>query len=193
MSHIYVNQLNFEYSKSNTYHDILINSGTNIPSLGETIVSPSHIYVSAINLELPLAAVPIETLVNVGNGTQTIEEVIVEAPTPEQPPVIGGGVSQRPRVLGGRPYDKDSLTNSSYNSQEIEELILVSEDILVVARTRNGVDTKLRKPIYSKIREIEIVPYAYASDKIVIVPQSEQVFVRRGKKDEEEMLLLGIL
>lgn len=193
MSHIYVSQLSFEFSESNTYHDILVNSGTNIPSLGEAIVSPSHIYVSAINLELPLALVPTETVVNVGTGTQTLEEVIVEAPVPEQPPVIGGGVSQRPRVLGGRPYQKDSLTIYSQNKQEIEEVILVSEVLEVAAKTLNGIDTTVRKPIYSKIREVEIIPYAYAEEKITVVPQSEQAFVRRGKKDEEELLLLGII
>jgi len=215
MAYIHVSQLNFEYEESNSYHDILVNSGANTQSLVEEIVSVAHIYVSAINLEIPVgeanadvltnnrlathtlleAEVASDVLTTVCVATHTLEEVIVEAPVePEVPvPVVGGGTGQRPRFLGGPPWEREFLTNSSQNSQEIEEAIYVSDDLYVVAQMSHGIDAKIRKPIYKPVRQYEIVSYQLDDKEMVAVAPSEHGFTRRSKKEEEELILLGII
>ena len=193
MSHIYVNQVGFEYQESNSYHDILVNAGSGSHLLGEQIVSPSHIYVNWVNFELPVSAVNAEVIVNSGLGTHTLEESIAGTPVVEPEVAVGGGASQRIRVLGGRPYVKDVLTSVASNTDEITEETYIHEALEIYARGRHNIDATIRTPVYRKAREIEVRSFKLAKDRSIISTAPIDVGMEQRQKQEEEMLLLGII
>lgn len=193
MSHIYVNSVSFEHELSSSFHDILLCQQTNTPSIGEVIHSNSHVYVNCVNLEIPATAVPTETFTCVQTATHTILEEISGTPEPEpEAPAFGGGVSQRPRVLGGRPWQEEKIKTYAIAEQFLEEQILVEEIAQTYAYNTSGLETLVRKPIYKQPRQVQIKTFTLAKDKSITI--SPEPYSPNGRqKEEEELLLLGII
>lgn len=194
MSHIYVNHVNFEYEESASYHDILVNSGSGAPSIVEEILTVAHIYVNAINLEIPLGAFPTDILTCNQLATHTLLEEISGTPIAPEPEVVQGGgvVSVDDLIYVGLPRRLPEFVGAHAQSyQDILEEILVAEEVTHVSTTSNSLQTKVRRPVYKRTREIEVLPYMLATDKRVYVatplPESP------SKREEEELLLLGII
>lgn len=193
-NYIYVDQINLEYALTASFADLPINQGTNTPSIDETIVRVAHIYVDFVNLEVPITVVAAEIITNTGSGTQTILEEITGTPIPEPVIPIGGGVGQRIRSLGGRPYLTEELIVSANSVHEIEETVHVTEMVESVAITSNSLATVVRKPVYKKQTVMQVLNYRMAKDKSLILDPVESVPIENTRKrEEEELLLLGIM
>ncbi len=192
MPNIYVNQINFEFEETPNYHDILLNSGSGTQSLAETIQTVAHIYVNQINLEVPVAEAQADTLTCTQHGEQTIEEVITGTPVPEPEPVVGGGAGQRIRVMGGRPWSEEDVYTTAYAEQFIGEEIYVSENVETYAYNIPETDGRIRKPIYAKPRAIEILSFSPVNERTIKIP-IEEPKINTRQKEEEELLLLGII
>lgn len=195
MGYIYVDQISFEFEETPNYHDILKNSGSGSQTLLEQVISPSYIYVDIVNFEIPVAdLVTINVVTCTQHSEQYIEEVIEGTPVPE--PVVevvtGGGGGQRIRVMGGRPWSEEDLYNSAHNLVEIEEHIGIAEELIVVAHSSNDVHAKIRKPIYAR-EYYELRQYEPVEDVPVVVTPQAPRFSSRSIKDEEELMLLGII
>lgn len=195
MNNIYVDYINFEFEESPNYHDILKNSGSGSQVLLEQVISPSFIYVDIVNLEIPVAErVFIDIVTCTQHSEQYIEEVIEGTPVPE--PVVevvtGGGGGQRIRVMGGRPWSEEDFYNYSQNTAVIEEYIGIAEEITVVAKISNGMETKVRKPIYAQ-PIYDVRSYEPVEDIPVAIISQTSRFASRSIKDEEELMLLGII
>lgn len=195
MSHIYVNHIAFEYEESSSFHDILVNSGTGTQSLVEQSLSNSHIYVNCINIEVPaVGQQTINVLTNIGTATHTIEESISGTPIPEEEEVVQtGGVSTSVQFFGGNPFVKEILTTVAHSENEIQETTHVVEEIIHRGITLNAVVAKVRKPVFKPARTVEILPYTIKADKNVVIDYSTPQFSSRSKKEEEELILLGII
>lgn len=195
MSHIYVNHIAFEYEESSSFHDILVNSGSGTQSIVEQAVSNSHIYVNCINIEVPtVGQQTINILTNIGTATHTLEESISGTPVvEEEPEVQTGGVTTTAQFFGGNPYVKEILTSVAYCENEIEEATHVVEEVIHRSVTLNAVVAKVRKPVFKPARTVEILPYTIKADKNVVIDYSTPEFSSRSKKEEEELILLGII
>lgn len=192
MSNIYVDKINFEFEESPNYHDILLSLGSGSQVLVESIQTVAHIYVNIINFEVPVAEVPSDVLTNLGNNIPSIEEVIEGTPVPEPEVVVGGGAGSTIRVMGGRPWSEEDLYNYSQNTAVIEEYIGIAEELTVVAKTSNGIETKVRRPIYAQ-PSYDVRSYEPVEDvPVAVIPQTSR-FTSRSIKDEEELMLLGII
>ena len=198
MPNIFVDQLNFEFEESNSFHDILLNSGAGTPSLSETVVSIAHIYVDILNLEIPVSAAIADVCTNTGTGTHTCDEEIIGTPIPEpeQPEVVvGGGTGGRIQVMGGRPWSEEDIYAKSSSMQLIGEQILIGELVEAYAYNDSDIDTKIRRPIYAKPRAVEILSFSPVSERTIVIPKEpvEEPKINLRQKDEEELLLLGII
>jgi hypothetical protein len=196
MPNIYVNQINFEFEETPSYHDILTNSGSGSQTMGEVRQTIAHIYVNQVNIEVPVAEVPTDTLTNTGVNTPSIEEVIIGTPVPEPEVVVGGGAGQRIRVIGGRPRSEEDIYVINASAQGINEQILVGEIAEAYAYNNPDIQTKIRKPIYAQPRAIEILSFTPDTRKKFIVPVEaplEEPKTNYRQKEEEELLLLGII
>lgn len=192
MSNIYVNQVNFEHPESGVLHDILVNSGGNIPSLAEQIVTPSFIYVNIVNLEIPVTELAAEVITNTGTATHTLLEAISGTPVVEEQARKGGGELVDDLIFVGSPVFKEILTSVGSSQQEFDEATYVYETALTSAQAESQIDALIRKPIYRKTRELEILPYTFARDGSSILTVNTPS-TRRSKKEEEELILLGII
>lgn len=192
MPNIFVNHINFEFEETSSYHDILTNSGSGSQSLSENIVSISRIYVNQIYLEVPVAEVPADTLTCVQHSEQTIEEVIAGTPVLEPEIAVGGGVGQRIRVMGGRPWSEEDVYVLNQATHFLGEEIFVDEIIETYANNKSDIQTKIRRPIYAKPRTVEILSFSPAKEKTIIIPL-EETKTNSRHREEEELLLLGII
>lgn len=215
MPNIFVNWLNFEFEESASYHDILVSSGSGNQSIDEQRVTVAHIYVNQINIEVPAAELIFTEFVTCAqtstqalseaeagqetcseHGTQTIEEVIIGTPVPEPEPAIGGGVSSTMEVLGGRPWAEEDIYVSSTATQLIGEEIFVGDILEIYANNVPDIDTRIRRPVYAKPRAIEIMSFTPTKERTRIIPVEaplEEPKINHRKKEEEELLLLGII
>jgi hypothetical protein len=195
MSHIYVNHIAFEYEESSSFHDILVNSGSGTQSLLEETISNSHIYVNCINIEVPkVGQETLNTLTNLGTATHTLEESIAGTPIPEEEVVVQtGGVSSTAQFFGGNPFLKEILTTVASNESEIQEATHVVEEVIHRSTTLNAVVAKVRKPVFKPIKTVEILPYTIKADNNVVIDYATPEFTSRTKKEEEELILLGII
>lgn len=193
MANIYVDQLSFEFEETPNYHDILSNSGSGSQTIGEVRQTLAHIYVDSVSLVIPVGVSSAEIITNTGNGSQTIEEVITGTPVPVEPVPVPTGAPSGGTWFGGSPYIKEVLTLEASNKQEVDDQTYVTEEVVTTAYNLSGIQTTVRRPIYRKVRQTEILPYILQDDiKVTMVPPSELV-PRRAKKEEEEMILLGII
>jgi hypothetical protein len=212
MNNIYINQINFEFEETPSYHDILLNSGEGTQTLVEIVqtvshvyvnqinieipasdvVPVSHIYVNQINIEVPVAEVPTDTLTCTQHGEQTIEEVITGTPVPEPEVAVGGGAGQRIRVMGGRPWSEEDVYVTNSADVVISEEILVGELIEAYANNIPTTDARIRKPIYAKPRRVEILSFTPKPERTIAV-QMEEPRINHRQKEEEELILLGII
>ncbi len=192
MGHIYVNNINFEHEFSGSLHDILVNSGTSTQTLDEQIQFVAHIYVNNINLEVPVTELTAEILTCTQTSTQTIEEVITGTPVVEEEVAVGGGAGQRIRVIGGRPWLEETLTNGTLSAQAIGEEIFISETVECYTYNDGRIDTKVRRPIYKQPRKVEIMSFMPVNERTVVIPV-EQPQINSRQREEEELLLLGII
>ena len=195
MGYIYVNQINFEHPLSGSLHDLPQNSGTNIPSLAEAIVTPSHIYVNIVNLEIPVGELNADVVVCTQLATHTIEEVIEGTPVVEPEVAVGGGAGQRIRVLGGLPWSKEKVVTSAVAQHFIGEEIFVNETVEAYSYNTSDLETKIRRPIYKQPRKVEIMHFTPTSERTVIIPIEvpEAPKINLREREEEELLLLGII
>lgn len=192
MPNIYVNQVNFEFEETPSYHDILLNSGAGSQAIDEQRVTVAHIYVNQINIEVPVAEVAADTITNAGINTPTIEEIITGTPIPEPEVVVGGGAGQRIRVMGGRPWSEEDIYITNRAEVVIGEEILVGELIEAYANNVSTLDTRIRKPIYATPRRVEILSFTPRTERTIQVPMEEPKINTR-QKEEEELILLGII
>lgn len=196
MPNIYVNQVNFEFEETPSYHDILLNSGAGSQTIDEQRVTVAHIYVNQINIEVPVAEVAADTITNAGINTPTIEEIITGTPIPEPEVVVGGGVGQRIRVMGGRPWSEEDVYVSNAATQLIGEEIFIGDIVETYANNIPDVETRVRRPIYARPRAIEVMSFTPTQDRTVVIPietSLEEPKINRRQKEEEELLLLGII
>ena len=192
MPNIFVNQINFEFEETPNYHDILLNSGSGSPTLAEVVQTIAHIYVNQINLEVPVAEAQADTLTCTQHGEQTIEEVITGTPVPEPEVVVGGGTGSRIQVMGGRPWSQEDIYVSNSAAHVIGEQILIGEIAEAYAYNTPEIETRIRRPIYAKPKRVEILSFSPTPDRTIIIPVEEPKINSR-QKEEEELLLLGII
>jgi len=196
MPNIYVDQLNFEYEESGSYHDILANSALGTQLIGEQRISVAHIYVDIVNLQIPVSETVGEILTNSELATHTIEEVITGTPAPEPEVVVGGGAGSRIRVMGGRPWSEEDIYVTNNAEQLIGEEIFVGDILETYAYNSTDIDTRIRRPIYAKTRSIQVLSFRPDTERKVILPVEaplEEPKINHRQKDEEELLLLGII
>ncbi len=211
MPNIYVNQVNFEFEETPSYHDILRNSGSGAQTLVEIDQTIAHIYVNQINLEIPAVELVFTEFVTcsqtstqslseteVGqetcseHGTQTIEEVITGTPVPEPEVVVGGGTGSRIQVMGGRPWSQEDLYVSNSAAHAIGEQILIGEIAEAYAYNNPEIETRIRRPIYAKPKRVEVLSFSPTPERTIVIP-IEEPKINSRQKEEEELLLLGII
>lgn len=194
-----VTQLSFETPVTSEFADILTSSAESVQTIDENIVTVTTVVVTAISLEIPVSPVVVETITNTQQSDQEIDEAIVGTP-PEQPSFspapaafVGGGVTKR-----------ESPRNVAQSEQTIDEHIIVREDFVTSATSEQTIDTLIsEKRVFESVIRAPVTEPSLTQPvkfdtireraEVVVSDQPETSRIKRRQKEEDELILLGVL
>lgn len=219
MVSIRLTQLNFETPVTQEFANILDNSAESSQTLSERITTVSVVRVNWLNLEIPVSLVTAESFVNSQESTQTLDETIVSPAhdvldnigtsdqtmleaivgTPPDVPNVGTVPSA---FVGGAGQRREELVSVSESEQLVTEGIreaiasasLSSQSIIGLIHEKRVFSTPVQSAPVSipptetvKFGRTEIVP------EIVPLESTEMSAEKRRQREEDELVLLGIL
>ena len=148
-----------------------------------------RIGVNVVNLEIPVVVV--QEQLRIGVNAINFEIPVAEAQVIEEVFVQRGGVSTRPRVLGGRPYQRDTLFTGAKLDNSLIEKILYEELVENICTSNISAKTIVRRPVYNKTGEIVIRSYTLQENGIIT--ETDSLPLNKSRKEEEEFILFGII